>query len=417
MHKLLILFICLRLLKRLCEYGLQLLNKRYYENPEHQNRAKDILKITDGDMDKSLTYTRDKHHFATVSTWLNEILTLVFVAIGGFGYIELFAQQQSFAWFGSANEIATGLLFFAVLALIAMLVSLPFKYYHSFVLEERHGFNRATLRSFVLDIVKGVAVAAVLGAVLLIVLMLIIDRTGTYWWVYGWLFMTGFMLFTAWIYPTVLAPLFNKFTEIADGDLKTNIFSFADRVGFKTSKIYIMDASKRTTHGNAYFTGIFGEKRIVLFDTLVSVLTPKQAVAVLAHEIGHYKLHHTRWALVRGFIETGVLFYLLSLVIAHEGFYQAFALSSASSYGALLVFSMWFGLADFIITPIGNYISRRNEFAADRYAKKHLGSGKDLQDGLLKMREKSSAMPICHPLYSNFYHTHPPIIERVKALA
>lgn len=413
MHNLLILFICLRLLKRLCEQGLQFINQRYYENRANQSKAQDVLNITASDMDKSLAYSRDKQRFSTVSGWLNEALTLVFVSIGGLGYIELFAKQQSF---GAASEIVSGLLFFAVLALISMLVSLPFKYYHTFVIEERHGFNRETLRSFVVDLVKGVVIAAILGSALLSVLMLIIKHAGSYWWVYGWLFMMGFMLLTVWLYPTVLAPLFNKFTEIVDGELKSGIFAFADKVGFKTSKIYIMDASKRTAHGNAYFTGIFGEKRIVLFDTLVSALTSKEAVAVLAHEIGHYKLNHTRWALVRGFIETGVLFYLMSLVIAHEGFYQAFSLSSASSYGALLVFFMWFGFIEFLIMPIGNYISRCNEFAADRYAKENLGSGKDLQSGLLKLREKSKSMPICHPLYSNFYHTHPPIIERVRAL-
>ena len=418
MDKLLILFLSLRIAKHLLEHFLLVLNRRYFSNKDNQERAKQLLKITDSDMSKSLRYTEDRYRFQVFSSWVNESLLLVFIAVGGFGFFEIFVKQQTTVLFGATmnNEIVIGLGFFALLGIVSMLLQMPFSYYRTFYLEEKHGFNRQTKAGFFTDVLKNILVAVLIGSVVLSVLIWIMLSAGSYWWVYGWLFMFGFALFSVWLYPTVLAPLFNKFTEIVDGELKDGIFKMAAKVGFKTDKIFIMDASKRTSHGNAYFTGIFGGKRIVLFDTLVSAMQPAEVIAVLAHEIGHYKLNHVRWQLVRSFVMTGIVFLLLSVMISQESFYHTFSFTQPSSYAALIVFALWFGLIEFLLQPISSYISRRNEFAADRFAKDNLGGAENLISGLLKLREKSSSMPLCHPIYSSIYYSHPPMIERIVAL-
>ena len=242
-------------------------------------------------------------------------------------------------------------------------------------------------------------------------------NVGTYWWFWAFAVMTLFSLFASFIYPTWLAPLFNKFSQIEDGALKDGIFDLAKKVNFTASGIFIMDASKRTSHGNAYFTGVFSKKQIVLFDTLVSSLQNDEIIAVLAHELGHFKLNHVRLGLLRSFIISGLTFYCLSLCLPHLEFYQGFFLSEISNHGALLVFSLWFGLFDFILTPLGSYISRKNEFAADRFAVSVTSSGEKLISALKKLRQTSHSMPLSHPLFSAIYYSHPPLLERLQALA
>ena len=412
MHYLLILFVVLRLVKHGIEHLLATLNKRYYSNTTRQAEATQILNITPDDMQASLRYALDRHRFSIVHGWLQELVLLVFICVGGLGFAEQFATYCV----SNDNELLRGLVFFASLGLMSMLLGIPGSYYRTFYIEERHGFNRQTHKSFVLDWCKGLLIGIVLGGLLLTALLLIMMHAGDWWWVYGWMFVFGFSLLTMWIYPTVLAPLFNKFRPIAAGELREGIFAMANKVGFKTNSIYVMDASKRSSHGNAYFTGVFGEKRIVLFDTLISTLGNKEIIAVLAHEIGHYKLHHIRWQLLRSFIMTGVMFFLLDIFIAQASFYHAFSLQGISSYAALTVFFMWFGLVEFLLHPIESLLSRRNEFAADAFARQAMGDSEHLAAGLLKLRSDSKSMPLSHPLFSAVYHSHPPIIERVQAL-
>jgi STE24 endopeptidase len=195
------------------------------------------------------------------------------------------------------------------------------------------------------------------------------------------------------------------------------IHALAAKVGFTTNGLFVMNASLRSSHGNAYFTGVFGKKRIVLFDTLIEAMTPEEVTAVLAHELGHFKLHHVRWGLLRGLAVTGVMFYALSLALPLESFYQAFHLQGVSDYGALFVFSLWYGPLAFLLQPLSTYLSRKNEFAADAFAKAQLGGNAEaLGRALLKLREKSSSLPIYHPTYSMVYHSHPPMIERLQAM-
>ena len=412
MHVLLVLFVVLRLVKHGIEHALATLNKHFYSDPTRQTEAARVLHIEPDNMQASLRYARDRHRFGTVHGWLQELLLLLLLCVGGLGFAEQFAAYCV----GNDNELLRGLVFFAALGLLSMLLGLPGSYYRTFYIEARHGFNRQTHKGFVLDLLKGALLGSVLGGLLLTALLLIMMHAGTWWWLYGWMFVFGFSLLTMWIYPSVLAPLFNKFRPIAAGELRDGIFAMADKVGFKTDAIYVMDASQRSAHGNAYFTGVFGKKRIVLFDTLINTLGYKEIIAVLAHEIGHYKLHHIRWQLVRSFVMTGVIFFLLDIFIAQESFYHAFSLRGISSYAALTVFFLWFGLIECLLQPITALISRRNEFAADAFARAALGDSEQLAAGLLKLRADSKSMPLSHPLFSAMYHSHPPIIERVQAL-
>lgn len=407
---LLVLYVVLSLVRELAETWLAALNRRYYRDRARQRDAARILGITDEDMAKSLAYAEDRYAFARWSGWVRLVGGLVFLVAGGFGWVEGWARGHA------SGPIWTGLVFFAVLSLLGELLSLPFDYYETFRIEAKHGFNRQTVRGFILDRLKGLALGAALGGPLLAGVLYFMENGGTRWWLYAWGMVAGFSILTLWLYPRLLAPIFNKFTPLPDGELREGIHALAQRIGFRAGGIFVMDASRRTSHGNAYFTGVFREKRIVLFDTLLESLEPRHTLAVLAHELGHFKLHHVRWHLIRGVALTGALFYALSLCLGLTPFYLAFDLAGPSSYGALLVFGSWFGLVEFLLQPAFNTISRRHEFAADIFAVRHHGNGHDLAEALLRLREKSHGVPVTHPLFSWMYHSHPPLLERLRAL-
>lgn len=410
---LLIVFLGLKVFQYLLEKTLARTNRSYYLDSKNQEEAKRVLGISDDDFTKSLNYTTDKYQFGQISGWVSTMATLAFIGLGGVGWTDKVAASIVGV---EGSGITRGLVFFAILGVLSMVLSLPFSYYSTFFIEEKHGFNRQTVKGFFLDLVKSLLVGAVLGGLILSAILWIMGSLGNNWWIFAWAALSGFSILTVWLYPTFLAPIFNKFSPIEEGELKEGIFSLAEKVGFKTAGVFIMDASKRSSHGNAYFTGMFGAKRIVLFDTLVDSMSPKEVIAVLAHELGHFKLNHIRWQIVRSIAFTGVTFYLLSLALPMLPFYQAFGLNQVSNYSALLVFSLWFGLVDFYLQPLTSYLSRKNEFAADSFAKVTLGSSTDLAAALLKLREKSKSMAITHPLFSKFYHSHPPLMERLAAM-
>ena len=408
------LFILIRAVQHLVERALARCNRQYYEDADNRNRAVQVLRITPEDMQKTLEYSRSKCRFSAVSSWIDILVLLLFLACGGLGAMEKWSIALAALVGGGA--ILTGLVFFALLGFAITLLALPFDFYYTFVLEDRHGFNRQTYRGFVADKIKEMLLALILGGVLLSIVLFIMQSLGDRWWLAAWLVVFGFSLFTAWIYPTVVAPLFNKFSPLDEGELKDAIFQLAAKIGFRAGSISVMDASKRSTHGNAYFTGIFGKKKIVLFDNLVKSMASEEVVAVLAHELGHFKLHHIRWRLAVSFFMMGIMFYLLSLTVDMAPFFQAFSLEPHTHYGALVVFSLWFGPLNFLMQPISNYFSRRHEFAADRFAAEHTGGAGHLAEALLKLREASHVMPINHPLFSAVYLSHPPLFERLLVM-
>jgi STE24 endopeptidase len=410
MHPLLAAYLALRLLRQLAETILDVANRRYATDPSRLAAAGQELAIDPGQMAKAVAYSGDRYRFGLVAGWAETLVGLAFLAAGFLGVVERFGRSLA-----GGGPIATGLVFFAILGLLSSAFDLPFSLYSTFVIEERHGFNRETLRSFFVDRLKGLAIGALLGGPLLAALLWVMARAGASWWLWAWALVTGFNVFAAWIYPTVLAPLFNRFTSLPEGELREAILALARRADFRARGIFVMDASRRTTHGNAYFTGLFGQKRIVLFDTLLDAMGVREVVAVLAHELGHFRLHHVRWALVRSVAASGLLFFVLSLCLPLAPPYAAFFLDR-TAYGALVVFGLWFSLASFLFQPVANAISRRHEFAADAFALRSGASGAELASALRKLRERSRILPLAHPLYSLVYHSHPPILERLKAL-
>jgi STE24 endopeptidase len=413
MSVLLVLFLALRLLQQAAETALSRLNRRHALDPARLAEAGRALGIGEDGMVKAVAYSGDRHRFSLAYGWTEVLLGLAFVAAGGLGLVEQAARSLAAA--AGSGPIATGLAFFAILGLLTSLFELPFDLWATFRIEERHGFNRQTLRGFVLDHLKGLAVAVALGGPMLAGVLWVMERMGPSWWLWAWALTTAFSLFAAWIYPTVLAPLFNRFTPLPEGELKDAILALASRTGFRAGGILVMDASRRTAHGNAYFTGVFGQKRIVLFDTLLDALGPREVVAVLAHELGHFKLHHVRWALLRGIATSGLVFFVLSRLLPVEAFYAAFSLDK-TAYGAVAVFSLWFALASFLLHPLENALSRRHEFAADAFALRAGATGEELGASLRKLSEKSKHLPVTHPLYSAVYHSHPPLVERLRAM-
>lgn len=406
----LVVFLTLKTLTFIFERFLSWLNRHHREQVHTQQEACAYLNISPEDLRVSMNYAEDKYRFGFLNETFDFALLILIVASGTLG---LFDDRLATL---TTNPTLKGLLFFALLGFFSALIHLPFQYYYTFVLEGKHGFNRQTQRAFWLDQLKMLAVAVVLGGPFLFALLWVMQHMGATWWLWAWGIVVFFSIFSIWIYPTWIAPLFNRFSPLPEGELKEQILSLSDRVGFKTRGLSVMDASKRSSHGNAYFTGVFGEKKIVLFDTLVQMLSTPQIVAVLAHELGHFKLHHIRNALFRSIFFTGVIFYILKILLPIEAFYRAFGFSNASPHAALVVFSLWFGPIELFIKPFASFISRQNEFAADAFAKKTVGDGKSLSEALLTMREKSHIIPITHPLFSLFYFSHPPIIERLKKL-
>jgi STE24 endopeptidase len=420
-ESILILFIFVRLAQHLAETHLSNLNYEYYNDPKNLNRAKSALGLSQEDLDKSIAYANERLRFSRFTQTLTLSAFFVFLFAGGFGLIETsslaMAEILGLSDSKGLGQVTIGLLFFAQVGLLSTLWSLPFSWHQTFVIEEKFGFNKTTRAVFIADLWKSLLMSVVLGGLILTLLLWIMGTMGDQWWVFAWVMLTALSLVIAWIYPTLLAPLFNKFSPLPPGELMDKIHALAAKVGFTTNGLFVMNASLRSSHGNAYFTGVFGKKRIVLFDTLIEAMTPEEVTAVLAHELGHFKLHHVRWGLLRGLAVTGVMFYALSLALPLESFYQAFHLQGVSDYGALFVFSLWYGPLAFLLQPLSTYLSRKNEFAADAFAKAQLGGNAEaLGRALLKLREKSSSLPIYHPTYSMVYHSHPPMIERLQAM-
>lgn len=409
------IFVILKALQQALEHGLLSMNRGYYENTERRREAQSILGIDDTSMDKTLAYSRDKYRYNLISSWTGLIIFLVFLVAGGLGWVESWSHMLA-ASLNLDSQISIGLIFFGILGLLSSISSVPFQWYATFHLEQKHGFNRQTPKGFWMDWAKSLLIGSILGGLLLGLILWIMMASGSLWWLYAWIAVCVFSLLTAWLYPSLLAPLFNKFSPVGEGELRDKIFALAHKVDFNTAEIYVMDASKRSSHGNAYFTGVFGQKRIVLFDTLVKSLNADEIVAVLAHELGHFKLHHVRWGLVRGFLMAGVMFFVFSRVIDMSVAYEAFGLKGVSMYGALLVFSLWFGVVSFFIQPLSHWISQRHEFQADAFAIQKGDAGSHLSKALLKLRETSQSMPISHPLFSLVYLSHPPLVERLKVL-
>ena len=304
-----------------------------------------------------------------------------------------------------------GILFFA-----NFLISLPFSVYSTFVIEEKFGFNKTTPKTFVLDIVKGIVLSVVIGGVVLAGILLFFMNAGELAWLYCWAAVTAFSLVMQFIAPTWIMPLFNKFTSLEEGELRDAIFRMAEKAKFPLKNLYVMDGSKRSAKSNAFFTGFGKNKRIALFDTLIAQHTIPELVAILAHEIGHYQKKHILQSMLISIAYTGIMFYLLSIFLDHQGLFDAFYMTHQSVYAGLIFFSMLFSPISEILGVFMQYFSRKNEYEADRYAVELTEDPESMINALKKLSAHNLSNLTPHPFYVMLNYSHPPVLERIRAI-
>jgi STE24 endopeptidase len=359
---------------------------------------------------KAADYTIVKTRLATVETLAAALLLLVLTLGGGL-------QLLSDAWerVFESGGYAHGIALVASVALISSAVDLPFSLYRTFVIEARFGFNRMSLALFLADLAKSAALAAALGIPLVFLVLWLMAKMGSMWWLYVWLAWIAFNLLVVTIYPTLIAPLFNRFSPLENADLRVRIESLLARCGFRARGLFVMDNSKRSSHGNAYFTGFGAAKRIVLFDTLISRLEPNEIEAVLAHELGHFSRRHVWKRMALAFGASLVLLGLLGWLIGQEWFYAALGVRSQSTAMALLLFFMAAPAFTFLLQPLASLYSRLHEFEADAYAASHTPA-RDLAGALVKLYQDNAATLTPDPVHSAFYDSHPPAMQRIARL-
>lgn len=359
---------------------------------------------------KSVDYTITKARFGLISSAFSSGFLLFIILSGSLGVID-----QKVARLG-LGEYTHGVIYVFALSILFSLVSLPFSLYSTFVIEEKFGFNKLTFKLFVIDLLKSLLLAAILLTPLLYALFWFMDTTGVYWWLYAFLFITTFQLLMIVIYPTFIAPIFNKFTPLEEGRLKEMILAIAKKCAFRTSGIFKMDGSKRSKHSNAYFTGIGRTKRIVLFDTLIETLTESQVVSVLAHEIGHEKKNHIKKVLAVSLLSMLAGLFVLSLLLHYEPFFQAFGISAPSFHTAVVIFGFCAGPFTFFLSPLSSILSRKYEYQADRFAVSATGAAEGLKNALLKLSKDNLSNLTPHPWYSFYHYSHPTLAERLAAM-
>lgn len=358
---------------------------------------------------KQQAYQKVNYRFSFFSSTFSFVLMLVMVVFSGFAFV------NGWAFSLTSNPILGALFFFGILLFASDILTTPFSVYDTFVIEQKFGFNKTTPKIFVFDKLKGYLLGAVIGGGLLALIMYIYQLTTTSFWIYAWFIVSGFSILMVLFYSTLIVPLFNKQTPLPEGELKTAIESFANKVGFKLDNIFVIDGSKRSTKANAYFTGLGAKKRIVLYDTLINDMTTNELVAVLAHEIGHYKKHHVVWSLFLGIIQTGITLFLFSLFVSSPELSAALGVDKPSFHIGLIAFGILYSPISLITGLFMNVFSRKNEYQADAFAAQYF-SGDELASALKKLSVKNLSNLRPHPLYVFFHYSHPTLLQRLNAL-
>ena len=359
---------------------------------------------------KSQDYTRTNIKFGIITSSINLIFLLFFWFSGGFNYLDQIVRTFNM------NRIWTGLLYIGILLLLKSILSLPFNTYHTFVIEEKFGFNKTTVKTFLFDILKVFFLSILLGVPILAGLLFFFDYAGKYAWLYCWIVTTLFLLFIQYIAPTWIMPLFNKFTPMEDGELKSSILSYIRKIKFPIRGIYVVDGSKRSSKSNAFFTGFGKNKRIGLFDTLIEKHTVPELVTILAHEIGHYKHKHILKTMIISILHTGIVFYLLSIFLDHKGLFDAFYMEKVSIYAGLLFFSMLYSPIEIILSIFLQIFSRKNEYEADKFSVETTKDHISFIDALKKLSVHNLSNLTPHPLYVFLNYSHPPILKRIETI-
>jgi len=406
---LLLLFLLLFAGRFIWRYILQHINLRYLKH-----RGKEIPQVFQGIIDqntlsKMVDYTVENSRLAAKENLVDNIIELAILFLFLPTFVSaLIGLKIHFIW--------QALIFFGVFAAIGGIVGIPFDLYDNFVLEKKYGFSTITWRIWITDLIKSLIISAILMTIMVSAFMSFIYYLPASWWFWAWVFFTLLEIVLLWLYPVLIAPLFNKYEPIKDELLQEKISALMEKVGLKTKGIFQVDAGKRSKHTNAYFTGIGKTKRIVLYDTLLASHSTDEILVVLAHEIGHWKKKHVLKQLVFMIVASLVLLYFVYLILGWEPLYTAFSLKVTSVYAGLFLVSLYLSSAGFFLSPIGAAIMRRYEREADRIACDLTGTSAPMIDALKRLAKDNLANLHPHPLYVWFYYSHPPLLERIEYL-
>lgn len=400
------ILITILLIKFVIDSVLNHLNAKHF-NDTLPNDVSDVYEINE--YQKSQTYKRTNHNFSKITSFFSLITTLLFFFFNGFSIVDEIARGFS------NNIIIITLIFFGIIIVGSDIISIPFSLYKTFVIEEKFGFNKTTKKIFFLDKIKGLLMTIILGGSILSIITWFYEFTGNYFWIYSWLLISSFSVFLNMFYSKLIVPLFNKQTILEEGDLKNDIIKYVNSVGFKAHDIYVLNGSKRSTKANAYFSGFGNQKRITLYDTLINDLENDEIVAVLAHEVGHYKRKHILYNLTSSIILTGFALFVLSLFIKTPVLSLALGVSLPSFHIGLIAFGILYSPVSQILGIFMNYMSRKFEYQADNYAKNTF-SASPLISSLKKLSKNSLSNLTPHYLYVFFHFSHPTLLERIKNL-
>lgn len=355
-------------------------------------------------------YLRANTWLAIIKAALFTALIVAFILTGGFNLVDQAARHFQ------AGPIVTGLIFIGILMVLAFFVQLPFSVYETFVIEEKYGFNRMTVGTFVFDLLKSIGLTAILGGLAVAAILWFFEKAGVWAWIYAWLGLSLWQLFLIFLAPVAIMPLFNKFTPLPAGDLRKAIETYAQAQDFKMQGVFTMDGSRRSSKSNAMFTGFGRFRRIALFDTLIQKHSVDELVNVLAHEVGHYRLRHILKNLLISFATTGLMFWLLSLILRYPPLFEAFGLAKPSVYAGIVFFGILFAPLDLTLSVFGNWLSRRFEYEADAFAVATTGQPESMITALKKLSVDNLANLTPHPLKVFLDYSHPPALQRIEAI-
>jgi STE24 endopeptidase len=383
------------------------LNAKHYDDvvPSELNDV-----YNEDEYKKSQAYKKTNYKFSIINSLFSIVITLAFFLLGGFEYVDIIARSFS------ENPIWIALIFFGIIMIGSDIISTPFSYYHTFVIEEKFGFNKTTRKLFFIDKIKGLLMTVVLGGGILALIIWFYQLTGKNFWLDAWGAVAVFTIVMNMFYTKLIVPLFNKQTPLEDGELKSQIENYALKVGFNLNKIFVIDGSKRSTKANAYFSGFGSQKQVTLYDTLINDLDPEEIVAVLAHEVGHYKRKHIIFNLASSILLTGVTLFILSLFINIPELSLGIGVSTPSFHAGLIAFAILYSPISEITGLIMNYFSRKFEYQADDYAKMTF-SGKPLISSLKKLTKNSLSNLTPHKAYVFVHYSHPTLLQRIKNLS
>ena len=403
------IFIALILIKFLLETYLKIRNLKSIDNNKDSvpTRFKNV--VTEEEYKKSILYNTDRIKFQIFTALFGSVVLVIFTIGGLLNYLTKVVMDMT------SSNVLGAVLLGLLLIIVEEIISIPISIYSTFVIEERHGFNKTTRKTFVTDIFKGLLISGAISSILYATVIFIIISAGDLWWIYAFAAVFTLQAIIFFLYPVLIMPLFNKFEPLDDEQFKKPIEKLLEKVDFKSKGLFVMNASLRSTHGNAFFTGFGKNKRIVFFDTLLKTINPDEMEAILGHELGHYKLGHIRKTLISSLVFGFLGFYILNEIFKSDNFFIAHGLENLTVYSKFLMFYLVIGSYTFFTKPITSALSRKREFEADDFSFQFT-DGEHMISGLLKLTKDNASNLTPDPLYSSYYYSHPPIAERVASI-